>query len=140
MRLLLVTLNRSGRTSNFAGAVRFPLLAFSVTPSLSRVLQANRKILACLRKIGRSLVFAHSPTCSWCIHPVHQRHTPVSHSKLPKQVSVLPRAFLHIRLRAPRAPNIRHPRITRGLCPEQRATSSSPPTRFYTHFTMGYAS
>lgn len=140
MRLLLVTLNRSGRTSNFAGAVRFPLLAFSVTPNLSRVLQANRKILASLRKIGRPLVFAHSPTCSWCIHPVHQRHTRVTHRKLPKQVSVLPRAFLHIRSRAPRAPNTRHPRITLGLCSELRATSSSVPTRLYTHFTMIHTS
>jgi hypothetical protein len=37
MRLLLVALNLSGRTSDFAGAARFPLLAIIAAPNHSRV-------------------------------------------------------------------------------------------------------
>jgi hypothetical protein len=86
MRLLFVThliFQVVLQTSQALRAFRsLPLLSLRNSAGFS---QANRKILASLHKIGRQLVFPHSPSSSWCIHPVHQRHTPVARCRLRNQ-------------------------------------------------------
>jgi hypothetical protein len=136
MRLLFVKFNLPRRIPELQALRAFRRLLLSL-PVSCRVLQANRKILASSHDIGRQLVFcihpfglADSPTSSNVTHPCFAA---ASRCKL----SVLPLLPTNSPLIISQTTDIALHRINLpSLCPEQRATSSSPPTRLFTYDTM----